>query len=586
MFKKLLTAFTFLFVANFMIAQSIGIIGSATPNGWDSDTDMTQDMVNTDLWTINIDLITGEAKFRQDDDWAVNWGAADFPTGVGEQDGANIPVPGGNYDVTFNSATGEYSFTYTGTTFASIGVIGDATPNGWDSDTNMIQDPISGQVWTLELELVAGGVKFRADDDWTDNWGSLDWPAGVGTPGGDNIPAMAGNYLITFNTATGEYSFETLIAEYNTIGLIGDATPGGWADDTDLTKNPNNSSLWSGNITLTDGEAKFRAEDDWAVNWGGADFPAGIGEQDGPNIPVVAGEYNVNFNSHTGEYSFDPPIKIFNTIGIIGNGTANGWDSDTDMYVDEANPDQWSIQITLVDGELKFRAEDDWAVNWGDDGFPTGTGMQDGPNIPVFAGTWEIKFNATSGEYSFTPVTIGIIGTALVNGWDSDEDLDCSATEGNVWTTTKTLMEAECKFRQDDDWAINWGAADFPTGIGTQDGPNIPITAGTYDISINTGTGEYNFSVVDNTTEVLDRNAVKVFPNPASTSLNVVIENEALQNDLTVHMMDATGRVLKTYEYDNIANLTLDLSEFDNGVYILHLSNEKYIVGKRVVITK
>ena len=107
--RLLLTFFT-ITISFGLSAQSIGIIGSATPGGWDTDTDMTQDSMNADIWTLDIALFDGEAKFRQDDDWAVNWGAGDFPAGIGEQDGANIPVFAGNYTVTFNAATGEYNF--------------------------------------------------------------------------------------------------------------------------------------------------------------------------------------------------------------------------------------------------------------------------------------------------------------------------------------------------------------------------------------------------------------------------------------------------------------------------------------------
>lgn len=90
----------------------IGIIGSATEAGWDQDTDMTQDDVNPYMWMITLDLTEGEAKFRADNDWGVNWGAAGFPTGTGEQDGANIGVnEAGTYDVTLNTCTGAYTFT-------------------------------------------------------------------------------------------------------------------------------------------------------------------------------------------------------------------------------------------------------------------------------------------------------------------------------------------------------------------------------------------------------------------------------------------------------------------------------------------
>jgi hypothetical protein len=40
---------------------------------------------------------------------------------------------------------------------------------------------------------------------------------------------------------------------------------------------------------------------------------------------------------------------------------------------------------------------------------------------------------------------------------------------------------------------VNWGATEFPTGIGVQNGSNIPITAGTYVVVFNDITGGYNF---------------------------------------------------------------------------------------------
>lgn len=588
MLKKLLFSLTLLIFATFSFAQSIGIIGSATPDGWDADTDMIQDAMNPDIWTISMELVTGAAKFRQDDDWAINWGAVDFPSGTGEQDGPDIPVPGGSYDITFNSATGEYTFVYTGLSFVSIGIIGTGTPNGnFDTDIDMTQDPLSPQVWTIDITLTMADVKFRANDDWADNWGASDWPTGVGTPGGDNIPCEAGDWGVTFNTHTGEYSFELLIPVYDAIGLVGDATPGGWSDDTYLTQNPSNVQLWSGNITLVDGAAKFRADTAWTVNWGDTLFVCGTGVQDGGDIPALEGEYNVEFNSTTGEYCFNDPISIFSTIGVIGNGTGLGWDNgDIDMYQDPVQPDQWSVQLQLVDGEVKFRAEDDWAVNWGDNGFPTGTGELDGPNIPVFAGTWQIDFNATTGVYSFTPVTVGIIGTALVNGWGADEDLECSTTEGSTWTAIKNLMDGEAKFRQDDDWLINWGSDTWPTGTGTQDGSNIPVTAGIYEITVNTGTGDYSFIEGDATTEVLSSSFVKVFPNPTSNLLNISIEAKEMQKDITIQVMDLTGKVIEVKEFDSANQISIDVSAYNTGMYIVQISSDKYIVGKRFSVAK
>jgi alpha-amylase len=85
----------------------VGIMGSF--NNWTSPVFMqTTDQVN---WTLNFTFNTNHfMKFREGDNWLINWGGTAFPSGVGVQDGPNIPVPAGNYDIYFNSQTGEYFF--------------------------------------------------------------------------------------------------------------------------------------------------------------------------------------------------------------------------------------------------------------------------------------------------------------------------------------------------------------------------------------------------------------------------------------------------------------------------------------------
>jgi hypothetical protein len=84
----------------------IGLIGSATPNGWDTpDQKMDYDS-QTGTWYITIDLIDGEIKFRKDDGWSWNLGGT--PDNL-VQGGANLPVTAGNYTITLtiiNDATG------------------------------------------------------------------------------------------------------------------------------------------------------------------------------------------------------------------------------------------------------------------------------------------------------------------------------------------------------------------------------------------------------------------------------------------------------------------------------------------------
>ena len=117
-----------------------------------------------------------------------------------------------------------------------------------------------------------------------------------------NIPVTAGIYLVTFDPATGAYSFGEA-----SVGLIGSATAGGWDSDQNMTPNPEVTGELTLTTTLTDnGEVKFRVNDDWAYNWGGSAFPSGTAEFGANNIPVATGgEYTVKFNVNTLEYSFD-----------------------------------------------------------------------------------------------------------------------------------------------------------------------------------------------------------------------------------------------------------------------------------------
>ncbi|GAB2861479.1 T9SS type A sorting domain-containing protein [Hymenobacter ruber] len=104
------------------------------------------------------------------------------------------------------------------------------------------------------------------------------------------------------------------------------------------------------------------------------------------------------------------------TVGIIGSATTpNGWNASTPMTLTTAGGHDWTITVTLIVGEAKFRANDAWTVNWGATGFPTGTGVQDGPNIPIAtAGRYTVRFNDATGAYSFTTVTATKAASAAI----------------------------------------------------------------------------------------------------------------------------------------------------------------------------
>ncbi len=583
----LLFALFCLSAANAQIA-SVGIIGSATPGGWDEDTDMEQDPDNSDLWTIDIFLIDGEAKFRADNDWAINWGNTDFPLGTGVANGPNIPVTAGMHHVTFNSATGEYYFSVS----SDIGIIGSATPFGWDADVNLYQDSDNPDLYTITLALGAGEAKFRQDDDWAVNWGNTDFPSGIGEQNGPNIPiATGGDYNISFNKATGEYNF--VLTSFSTVGLIGDATAGGWDSPTPMTSG-SGPGEWTLSVVLTDGGVQFSGDNGVAV-WGGSDFPAGTATLDGDTISVPSGRYLVNFNSRTLAYEF-VPVVYYQTIGIIGDATPGGWDEDTDMELNDApgsDSTDWKLRVILTDGELKFRADNDWDVNWGSGTFPTGVAERDGANIPVTAGEYIIFFSSFLGNYGFVELRVfnsmGLIGPATPFGdWATDAQMVKDANDENLWTIQSIdLSTGEAKFRAEGEWATNWGSTSWPSGTGTQDGPNIPITGGTYGVTLNSETGEYAFGdPITSTKDILNPSIINVYPNPASEVIHIDLSQLDLRGNVNLNVFDITGKLVMTQTQQGQAQMKLGVATLQPGHYTLHISNDKYIIGKKFTIMR
>ncbi|MBF9253713.1 SusF/SusE family outer membrane protein [Pontibacter sp. 172403-2] len=410
---KLTLLLSFLLMATLGMAQDIfptvGIIGTATTKGWDASTPMK--LANAgDLhqWTLTLQLTQGEAKFRANDSWDVNWGGSEFPSGTASRNGANLQVPATSYyTVTFNDVTGAYRFeAFNPAVYATVGLIGDALPSGWGASVAMVKDAADPHRWTLEnVSLSQGEVKFRANDNWAVSWGGSSFPAGAAIQNGPNIAVKAGSYTVTFNDVTGEYLFQDLNpVVYQTIGIIGTATSRGWDASTPMTLvaagDPNN---WVLTTFLQAGELKFRANDSWEVSWGGSGFPGGTGTSSGSNIQVTeSGYYTIRFNDLTAAYYFAKLNPVaYESVGIVGAATAGGWDASTPM-VKGADGHTWTLaNASLTSGGAKFRVNNSWDVNWGGTTFPAGVAVQNGPDIPVAGGTYTITFNDVTREYGF-----------------------------------------------------------------------------------------------------------------------------------------------------------------------------------------
>lgn len=173
------------------------------------------------------------------------------------------------------------------------GVVGSATPNGWNGPDIKMWNSTDGNL-VAYATLSAGEIKFRKNNDWGVNLGGSN---GTLSSGGSNIAVTAGTYKITINVSKNTYAIETY-----SWGIIGSGARG-WGDNDDvaMTYEGSTNSWVVKNIAL-DGEIKFRLNHSWGTNFGAdsTDNPATALEGDiksgGNNIKVPAGTYNVSFS--------------------------------------------------------------------------------------------------------------------------------------------------------------------------------------------------------------------------------------------------------------------------------------------------
>jgi hypothetical protein len=137
------------------------------------------------------------------------------------------------------------------------------------------------------------------------------------------------------------------------------------------------------------------AKGSWDANWGDNNADGSL-EKDGANIVAAEeGYYKLNVDLVGLTHTF-----LKTTWGVIGSATPTGWDSDTDMTYDAANK-VWTVTMDLTAAEIKFRANNSWDLNYGDDG-GNGSLEAGGANIVVpSAGNYTITLNLSNPVYKY-----------------------------------------------------------------------------------------------------------------------------------------------------------------------------------------
>lgn len=290
-------------------------------------------------------------------------------------------------------------------------MLGQVNGNEWDAKSPVWMNKISDGVYQLKVTTTAdkNWFKFYAGSnfvsgDWDsinkgalgckengsedafgyilyngDSWGELQTPV---------IPG-AGTWIVTLDMNNLTYTVGKPV-----LYMAGDAN--GWATNDYLAGE--DGVHFTGFMYLNQNGFKFCTQPEWKGTNYGANFDT-AGDAANITMTEAAGYYKVDVDLETKSYVLTP----ITTIGIIGSASPNGWDSDVDMTYVPYNAETkelgyWEIKdVPFTSGEIKFRANDDWAINWGGD---TNALTQGGDNISVDAGKYDIKLYAWANGYA------------------------------------------------------------------------------------------------------------------------------------------------------------------------------------------
>ena len=474
-----------------------------------------------------------------------NWGLEDNTTAEAEAASLQLITGGGSQDIKCY-AKRFYGFEYDKSAMVlkktwgadQIGIIG---LNGdWETDIVMEYNP----KWTrfyADIEATADTeMKFRADADWTLNWG-VDCAQGAG-----NIAVAAGKYRVYFNPATGliEFNAKNFGTEEDngangggttpepeptetTYGLIGSFN--GWGEpDVDLVARGDGWYVVKEVVIPAADENKFliRLNDAWSNKFGFAEantFVTIDGKNtltaEGQDMWIADGTFDFYFNPTSAELyvmtagAADPTLpQDAKAVKFYADVTATGW-TNCNIYGWGDLGDyggSWpgtALSSENVDGKEYYTFTFD-ASAWGKTVnviFNNGTEQTvDIKDIVLdkdyiftltdnASGKWEVTIN---GEAPVTPeppaeTTYGLIGE--FNGW-ADPDVDLVARGDGWYVTEGVSISGKFLIRLNDAWDEKFGndGSDLVLGENTltYGGADMGIAAGTYDFYFNPNTAK------------------------------------------------------------------------------------------------
>jgi PKD repeat protein len=265
------------------------------------------------------------------------------------------------------------------------------------------------------------------------------------------------------------------------------------------------------------------------------------------------------------------PIVTYNNPGTYNNVTlivtnANGVDSITKLSYISISPQitptvSLNNNDTLCGGQnLNMLSSFASTYSW----YPTGQVSQsiNSNSTTNYAVTVTDVFGCSTTSDTIRVYAFPAPSTPIITS--NNDTLYSSSGYGNQWYMNGNAISGET----DSMYVItNWGA--------------------TYSVSVTDSISgcsstSSNFVGVDEETTIGIR--FSLFPNPTTTSCNLILYSDE-QMDVMYELTDVTGKLLskKVMPKFNRLEQTIDLSNYQTGIYFLNLKNSKGVVTKKII---
>ena len=424
--------------------------------------------------------------------------------------------------------------------YSYMGLVGDATPAGWDpAGLAMEQDPADANLFIYRGPLHAGEIKIHTE---AADWGVGDWimPANNGAPitetsyiitqgDPDNKWLLdagdAGNYILTVDQGAQTIQFEKK-TYYTALYLLGSATPWGWDIGAagDMMTDEANEAVFHWVGTLGEGTFKIGTARTFDDGWEWI-------------MPVTAGQ-DLALTDYKVVVAPNADDQWSVTAEQAGNYKVTVDLQNEDIFITQVASDATLSAITVSEGTLSPAFD------------PSVTEYF----VTVPAGTSSVEVTATPNDDG---ASLTGTGTVDVSSGSGTATLVVTADDG-LTTETYTVN-------------IDVGASTDATLS------DLTVSAGNLDPAFSPSTTDYNLLVPEGTTSVdvsatasnaaatiTGTGTVDVSPGSGTATITVTAEDETTTKTYTVHItVDAPAYYEQLYMIGPATSVNWDIAQPD-----------------------